>query len=97
MSIGITEFYKKVLPSKGTYCIATIDSSEKGRVKHYFTESIDEIEPKINDNNVDEENLKLGDALRTGLQLEIAEMDSNASRFFKRVYQNTPRIVGRKR
>ena len=49
MSIGITEFYKKVLPSKGTYCIATIDSSEKGRVKHYFTESIDAIEPKINE------------------------------------------------
>ena len=57
----------------------------------------EEIEPKVNDENIDEQLLNLGDALRTGLQLEIAEMDSNASTFFKRVYQNTPRIIGRKR
>jgi hypothetical protein len=37
----INEFYKKVLPTEGVYCIATI----KDRVKHYFVESIEEIEP----------------------------------------------------
>lgn len=56
----------------------------------------EEIEPKVNDNNIDEMNLNLGESLRTGLQLEIAEMDNNASIFFKKVYQNTPRIIGRK-
>ena len=39
----INEFYKKVLPTEGVYCIATI----KDRVKHYFVESVEEIEPKI--------------------------------------------------
>ena len=39
----INEFYKKVLPTEGVYCIATI----KDRVKHYFVESIEEIEPQI--------------------------------------------------
>ena len=39
----INEFYKKVLPTEGVYCIATIND----RVKHYFVESIEELEPKI--------------------------------------------------
>tara|TARA_R110000765_G_scaffold93327_1_gene176074 strand:- start:2088 stop:4892 length:2805 start_codon:yes stop_codon:yes gene_type:complete len=39
----INEFYKKVLPTEGVYCIATI----KDRVKHYFVESVEEIEPKV--------------------------------------------------
>ena len=56
----------------------------------------EEIEPKITDDNIDEEILKLGNALRLELQLEIAEMDVNASKFFKKVYMNTPRIIGRK-
>lgn len=54
----------------------------------------EEIEPKVNDNNIDEIILNLGDTLRLELQLEIAEMDSNASKFFKKVYMNTPRIIG---
>ena len=41
--------------------------------------------------------LKLGDALRLELQLEISELDINDSKFFKKVYMNTPRIIGRKR
>jgi len=57
----------------------------------------EEIEPKINNDNIDEQILNIGESLRIELQLEIAEMDSNASKFFKRVYQNTPRIIGRKR
>jgi len=60
----------------------------------YFKE---EIEPKVNDSNIDERLLELGDALRLELQLEIAEMNENASTFFKKVYMNTPRIIGRKR
>jgi hypothetical protein len=37
----------------------------------------------------------IGNNLRQSLNLEIAEMDANSSRFFKSVYQNTPRIIGR--
>ena len=37
----------------------------------------------------------IGNNLRQNLNLEIAEMDANSSRFFKSVYQNTPRIIGR--
>ena len=45
--IGITEFYKKVLPSQGVYCIATIEPNKDARTRHYYVESIDDIEPKI--------------------------------------------------
>ena len=45
--IGITEFYKKVLPSQGVYCIATIEPNEDARTRHYYVESLDDIEPKI--------------------------------------------------
>lgn len=38
----------------------------------------------------------IGNNLRQNLNLEIAEMDADASRFFKSVYQNTPRIIGKK-
>jgi hypothetical protein len=44
--IGITEFYKKVLPSQGVYCIITIEPKEGG-TRHYYVESIEELEPKI--------------------------------------------------
>jgi len=53
--IGTTEFYKKVLPSQGVYCIATI--SLTGKTMNYFVESIDEIEPKINELKQDGENI----------------------------------------
>ena len=58
----------------------------------YFKE---EIEPKVNDDNIDIEILNLGNALRLQLDLEIAEMNEESSKFFKRVYVNTPRIIGR--
>ncbi len=57
----------------------------------------EEIEPKVTDNNIDEQLLNLGDALRMELHLEIGELDKNSSAFFKKVYMNTPRIIGRKR
>lgn len=60
---------------------------------NYFKE---EIESKVTDDTIDDEILKLGDALRLELQLEITELDENGSKFFKKVYMNTPRIIGRK-
>lgn len=55
----------------------------------------EEIEPKVKD--IDDAIYELGDILRDNLHLEIAEIDVNGSKFFKRVYQNSPRIIGRKR
>lgn len=57
----------------------------------------EEVEPKVNDNNIEQEILSLGDALRLELQLEITELDPKSSTFFRKVYMNTPRIIGRKR
>ena len=37
----------------------------------------------------------IGNNLRQNLNLEIADLDSNSSKFFKLVYQNTPRILNR--
>lgn len=39
----INEFYKKVLPSKGIYCIGAAD----GRMVHHFVDSIDEVSTKV--------------------------------------------------
>jgi len=44
--ISITDFYNKVLPSKGVYCIITIEPKE-GATKHYYAETIAELEPQI--------------------------------------------------
>jgi len=45
--IGITEFYNKVLPSQGVYCIITIEPDKDARTRHHYVESIAELEPKI--------------------------------------------------
>jgi hypothetical protein len=45
--------------------------------------------------DVEDELEGIGNNLKQNLDLEIAEMDANASRFFKSVYQNTPRVIGR--
>jgi len=64
---------------------------------NYLTEYFkEEIEPKVDEENIDEQILNLGNSLRMELQLEIAELDDNASTFFKRVYMNTPRIFRRR-
>lgn len=39
---------------------------------------------------------KYGDALQQELGLEIASLDSDSSKFFKRVYLNTPRVIRKK-
>jgi hypothetical protein len=43
----IKEFYKKILPSTGIYCIADINPAT-GKTTHKFVESVDEIEPIVN-------------------------------------------------
>lgn len=45
--------------------------------------------------DVEDELEGIGNNLRQNLNLEIAEFNADASRFFKSVYQNTPRIIGR--
>jgi hypothetical protein len=45
--------------------------------------------------DVEDEVEGIGNNLRQNLNLEIAELNSNASKFFKSVYQNTPRVIGR--
>jgi hypothetical protein len=45
--------------------------------------------------DVDDELEGIGNNLRQNLNLEIAEFNSDASKFFKLVYQNTPRILNR--
>ena len=42
----ITEFYKKILPSQGIYCVADINPAT-GKTTHKFVESIDDIEPAV--------------------------------------------------
>lgn len=42
----ITEFYKKILPSQGIYCVADINPAT-GKTTHKFVESVDEIEPIV--------------------------------------------------
>jgi hypothetical protein len=54
----------------------------------------EEIEFRIENNLLDEIKEK-GNNLRDELNLEISDLDASGSRFFKLVYQNTPRIIGR--
>lgn len=61
----------------------------------YLTQLWQEDSAKLNDDQLIEKIKYYGDELRCELQLEISEMDENASKFFKRVYQNTPRIYRR--
>jgi hypothetical protein len=52
------QFYKKVLPSQGSYCVATIDGKDNKKVRHHFVETVDEVEQKVeelkksNDQNI---------------------------------------------
>lgn len=48
MSIGITEFYKKILPTQGTYCVATIDRDEDGkRTRQFYVDTIEGVEDEV--------------------------------------------------
>jgi hypothetical protein len=48
---------------------------------------------KITDKMLPYEIMGLGETLKHECKLEVGEMDSTASEFFKRVYVNTPRII----
>jgi len=55
----------------------------------------EKIQPTITDDTIAEEVEAVGKNLKDYLNLEIADLDAEASIFFKKVYQNTPRIIGR--
>jgi len=46
----------------------------------------------VNDDNIDRHTVNVGDTLRTRLGMQLGEVDANASKFFKRVYVNPPRV-----
>jgi hypothetical protein len=50
---------------------------------------------KITEENLSEEIQELGDKIRLELDIDIAELDAAGSKFFKSVYNNTPRIIRR--
>lgn len=56
--------------------------------KNYTGEITSEVKQKFG---------KYGNALQQDLGLEIANLDSDGSKFFKRVYLNTPRVIRKKR
>ena len=50
---------------------------------------------KVTEENLLEKIKEKGQLLKDNLQIEVAEMDIDASKFFKSVYQNTPRVLKR--
>jgi hypothetical protein len=62
----------------------------------YLTTQWEEKYSKITEELLPYEILGLGETLKHELDLEIADLDKNGSKFFRSVYQNTPRIIGRK-
>jgi len=59
----------------------------------YLTEQWNNHYSKIQNDDLISHIQQAGNALATDLGLEIALLDEDASRFFKRVYHNTPRIL----
>jgi hypothetical protein len=57
----------------------------------YFNE---EIEPNITEDNINEKIIEIGNILRNDIGIQLGEIDANASKFFKRVYINPPRVEG---
>lgn len=62
----------------------------------YLTTQWNDKYSKITPDVLKHEIAKLGDILSRELDLEISALDTRSSKFFKTVYQNTPRIVRRK-
>jgi hypothetical protein len=46
--------------------------------------------------DAEEECVHFGTKIKTNFDLELSVMDADSSRFFKAVYQNTPRVIRRK-
>lgn len=61
----------------------------------YLTHQWEEKYSKITSENLSNEILKLGNLLKKDCGLEIADLDTEDSRFFKKVYINTPRVIHR--
>jgi hypothetical protein len=61
----------------------------------YLTTQWEEKYSKVTDKMLPYEIMGLGETLRHELDLEIADMDTKSSKFFKTVYMNTPRIIRR--
>jgi len=59
----------------------------------YLTEQWDNHYSKIQNNDLISHIQEAGNILATDLGLEIALLDEDSSRFFKKVYHNTPRII----
>ena len=62
----------------------------------YLTQQWEEKYSKIAPEMLSYEIMGLGETLRHELDLEISTLDKQGSKFFKSVYQNTPRIIRRK-
>lgn len=62
----------------------------------YLTQQWKEKYSKITEEMLPYEIMGLGETLRNELGLELADLDKKGSEFFRTVYQNTPRIIGRK-
>lgn len=67
---------------------------------HINVRDFEHLQQLWKDKTVNQDNLLdtikyYGEELRNDLGLEIAEMDANSSKFFKSVYQNTPRVYKR--
>ena len=61
----------------------------------YLTNLWSEESNITNEDNLLEKIREKGELLRNELNLEVSEMDATASKFFKSVYQNTPRVFRR--
>lgn len=61
----------------------------------YLTELWKEESNHTTEHNLLDKIKEKGQCLRNELQIEIADMDSESSKFFKTVYQNTPRVLKR--
>jgi len=62
----------------------------------YLTNRWEEQYSKVTPEMLKYEIMGLGETLKHELDLEISSLDSEGSKFFKTVYQNTPRIIRRK-
>jgi hypothetical protein len=61
----------------------------------YLTHIWNEEYQFVTEHNLLESIYDLGNTLRDELNLNVSEIDASASKFFKFVYQNTPRVIGR--
>lgn len=59
----------------------------------YLKDMWKDVTSKVNDENLLEHIVEKGELLKNNLQIEVANMDADASMFFKSVYQNTPRVI----